>query len=151
MEGSSSSISSKSHDSDIQAGLAIISAIDSCPVFVDFDLILRSFGSTCNRCEGGEAQMVTLSTKSGPGLVDPRNLQRLAIKIDEYMDKGNLSKVCICGVEALFLWNGSEQVRKFLIGIDEDFKRRGARAFLALREDAFPIEDLRIMRDILSR
>lgn len=150
MEGSSSSISSKMHDSDFHAGLAIVGSADSCPSDTDFDLMVKSFGNTCDRCDGTEAQIITLSTKRGPGLIDPRDLPRLTTRIGELMCKDNSSRLCICGVEALFLWNDSMRVKEFLIGIDEDFKRKGARAFLILREDALPIEDLRMLREIPS-
>jgi len=151
MEGSSSSVSSKSHDNGFNAGLTIISSIDNCPAGADFDLILRAFGSACGRCDDGGNQIITLSTKRGQGLADPRDLQRLTARIDDLTCVSNSSRVCICGVEALLLWNGSQQVREFLIRIDEDFKRRGARAFLVLREDALPIEDVRMIKEILSR
>ena len=151
MEGASSSISKESNDNEIQGGLTIISSIDGCPNEADFDLVIRSFGSACDRCNGGAAPVITLSTKRGPGLTDPRDLRMLTTKIDELICKDNCSRIGICGVEALFLWNDSARVREFLIGIDEDLKGRGARAFLMLREDSLLSEDLKMIKEIPSR
>jgi hypothetical protein len=151
MEGAGSSISKESHDNDIQGGLTVVSSVDGCPNEADFDLIIRSFGSACDRCNGGAAPVITLSTKRGPGLMDPRDLRMLMARIDELMCKGNCSRIGICGVEALLLWNDSVRVREFLIGIDEDLKRKGARGFLVLREDSLPNEDLKIIKEIPSR
>ena len=151
MEGAGSSISKESHDNDIQGGLTVVSSVDGCPNEVDFDLIIRSFGSACDRCNGRAAPVITLSTKRGPGLTDPRDLRMLMARIDELMCKDNCSRVGICGVEALFLWNDSVRVREFLMGIDEDLRRRGARGFLVVREDSLPNEDLKIIKEISSR
>jgi len=151
MEGAGSSISKESDDNDIQGGLTVVSSVDGCPNEADFDLIIRSFGSACDRCNGGAAPVITLSTKRGPGLMDPRDLRMLMARIDELMCKGNCSRIGICGVEALLLWNDSVRVREFLIGIDEDLKRKGARGFLVLREDSLPNEDLKMIKEIPSR
>jgi hypothetical protein len=72
-------------------------------------------------------------------------------RIDELMCKGNCSRIGFCGVEALFLWNDSARVREFLIRINEDLRRRGARAFLMLREDSLPNEDMKMIKEITSR
>jgi hypothetical protein len=151
MEGASSSISKESHDNDIQCGLIIISSVDGCQNGADFDLIIRSFGSACDRCSGGGAPMITLSTKRGPGLMDPRDLKMLLTRIDELMCKSNCSRVGLCGVETLLLWNDLARVREFLVGIDEDLKRRGARAFVMIREDSLPNDDLKMIKEIPSR
>lgn len=151
MEGTSSSFSKESNDNEIQGGLTIISSIDGCQNEAGFDLIIRSFGSSCDRCNGGAAPVITLSTKRGPGLTDPRDLRMLTTRIDEHLCKGNCSRISICGVEALFLWSDSVRVREFLIGIDEDLRRRGARGFLVLHEDSLPNEDLKMIKEISSR
>lgn len=151
MEGASYSISKESDDGEIQGGLTIISSIDGCLNEADFDLIIRPFGSACDRCSSGSTPVITLCTKSGPGLMDPRDLRMLMARIDELMCKGNSPRICLCGLEALLLWNDSARVREFLIGIDEDSRRRGARAFLMVREDSLLNEDLKMIKEILSR
>lgn len=151
MEGSSSTFSKESDDSDIQSGLKVTSSIDGCPGEIGFDLIVRSFGNACDRCSFGSASVITLSTKSGPGLTDPRNLRMLRARIDELICKGNCLKIALCGIEILFLWNHSARVREFLTGLDEDSKRRGVRAYLMLREDSLPNDDLRMIKELQPR
>ena len=128
----------------------MIDSVDACLGDAEFDLIIRPFGSRCERCDGSAIPAITLSTRKGLGLADSRDLRTLTTMIEEHMSKGNRSRIGICGVETLLLWNDLARVREFLMRIDEEMQRRGVRGSLILKEDSLPNEDLRMIRETLS-
>jgi len=151
MEGAGFSISKQSDDEDYQGGLFVLDSVEECLGEIVFDTIIRPFGSRCERCDGRAIPVITLSTRKGAGFVDPRDLKKLTTMIEERISKGNRSRIGICGVEALLLWNDLPRVREFLMRIDEKMQRRGVRGSLILKEGSLPSEDLRMIRETLSQ
>lgn len=151
MEGASSSIPKETGDGVGQDGLMIIPSADKCPGEAEFDLIVRPFGGSCGRCEGRSVPAIVLSTRRATGFADPRDLKRLMTRIEDILAKCNRSRIALCGVETLILWNDAARVREFLVRIDEEMRKRGTRGYLILREGSLTNEDLKMINEVLSR
>jgi len=145
-----SAIESLDSDIDIEIGLKVVSSPVCCTGDIDFDLVVKPIGRDCIFCGLDDANCLLIAASAHPGSIDPRNVEMLRDRISEFMDGNYCSKIAICGIENMLLWNGARKVAWILKQIDSMLRAKGVQGYLFLREDYISPEDSSIIFESFS-